>query len=387
MIMKKSSNKGAGGAGAPAKAGASDKPKKKSSFSLGGKKASATSSKSVIGLDVSDNTVKMVHVTGKDMSKLKLEGFAVRDLPTQSIVDGKVQNLANVVGVVQNAARAMNTKTAVVGLPTNLVTTLNFNYDANTGLDLEKASEYEVSQVANVDDVNFDFFNVAKNDDGTDFTMIVMAKVEDSEMYKTIASESGLQLSYLDLELAGRINAFTHWINNYQPNLSNSLLGLFDIGESVSQALFVQAGKILFKQEFTACGRVLTRDIQRNQGISFEEAERIKRSQISSGGAGISDLVAMYRGQVASEIQRVMQFFNTVSTASTTGEVEQLLITGGGSICPGLAEEVANATGIGARCVHPVSSIQPGSKINAASFEADAPRLTSAFGLALRGLL
>ena len=68
-------------------------------------------------------------------------------------------------------------------------------------------------------------------------------------------------------------------------------------------------------------------------------------------------------------------------------EVEQLLITGGGSICPGLAEEVANATGIGARCVHPVSSIQPGSKINAASFEADAPRLTSAFGLALRGLL
>lgn len=349
------------------------------------KSSQATSSKTVLGLDISDSSVKAIQVSGKSLSSLKVDAYAIRQLPPNTVSDGKMTSGENLVAALQQMFRGMgNVKSLVLGVPTNIVTTLNFDYDPKSGMDLEQASEYEVVQVANVEDVSFDFVDITKNDDGTSFVMIGMAKQEDIEPYKGIMESIGVDISYIDLELAARVNAYSYWINQYSTDLENRVVGIFDIGELGSQALFVQSGKILFKQEFGVAGKTFTREIQKSNSCNQDEAENLK----CSGGLAPSDpAIESYRQQVASEIQRVMQFFNTLTTVSSSTKVDQLLITGGGSICPGLADTVTDNTGITARVINPVSSLGLSKKVDQLAFDVDSARLTVAFGLALRGLI
>ena len=90
--------------------------------------------------------------------------------------------------------------------------------------------------------------------------------------------------------------------------------------------------------------------------------------------------------QVAQEVQRVLQFYYTTQTTETFSNIKHILLTGFASQQPGLAESIFSQTNTATQCVHPVLYAERNNKIDLPQLQIDAPSLTLAFGLALRGL-
>ncbi len=66
--------------------------------------------------------------------------------------------------------------------------------------------------------------------------------------------------------------------------------------------------------------------------------------------------------------------------------VKHILLTGTATRQKGIAQAVASQTNADVQCIHPATYFSNNLKTDKKQFELDAPILTTAFGLAARGL-
>lgn len=93
-----------------------------------------------------------------------------------------------------------------------------------------------------------------------------------------------------------------------------------------------------------------------------------------------------FNQQITQEIQRVLQFYYTTQTADDMTDIKHILLTGEAARQEGIAQTVASQTNADVQCVHPARYFADNLKTDKQQFELDAPTLTRAFGLAVRGL-
>lgn len=67
-------------------------------------------------------------------------------------------------------------------------------------------------------------------------------------------------------------------------------------------------------------------------------------------------------------------------------DIKHILLTGETARQEGIAQTVASQTNADVQCVHPARYFADNLKTDKQQFELDAPTLTRAFGLAVRGL-
>lgn len=349
----------------------------------GGKKKTVSPSLSggtFVGVDISDTSVKMVQISGRSPDKIKVENCAVTPLASGVISGGKLLKADDLVVSLQQTANRMGSvsRNVILGMPVSAVTLQNFAYDAGSGVDVESAAEFEAAQISGaVDDVNFDYQALS-----TGGMLLALAKKEDIGPFQAAMEEANLTPSIIDVESAACVNAFSYWINTRASELERSVIAIFDVGDEQTKALVVQSGSILYKQEFGLGGKHLSRDIQRIYQISAEEAEHMKLAPNKPGN--FRDVANSFGSQIAQEIQRVLQFFYTLSTGGAN--VERLLLTGGGSLCEGIEQIVSSQTGIPTQLVHPFEHAPFSGRNNNEQVARNAARYTVALGLALRGL-
>lgn len=342
--------------------------------------------RSFVGIDVSDHSVKIVQISGRSVDHVRVENCVIAPLPQGAVTDGKVTNENDLVVTLQQLSARVSGlgKNVVTCVPSLQSTLQNLAYDAGSGMDMESAAEFEAAQVAVLDDINFDFVAQGKGPDGEDNLVIALAKKEDIEARVDAFASAGLEVAFMDIEDIARANAFSYWVNTQSLDLEDSLIAVFDIGEKQTKAQIMQGGTVLFRQDFSAGGVGLTREIQRTYQMSLEEAEHLKVSQ--NKPADYRSVAEVFQTQVAQEIGRTLQFFYT-SAAGSRQKVERIFLTGGGSQTEGLADMVIAQTSIPTQALHPLASVTASGKINQEQFKQNAARFTVAFGLALRGLL
>ncbi|MDO5687126.1 MAG: type IV pilus assembly protein PilM [Neisseria sp.] len=350
----------------------------KATVSLGGR--------TFVGIDISDHSVKMVQISGRSPEQVKVEGCAITPLPTGAVVDGKVANVDDLVVTLQQTASRMGgiSKNVIAGMPNAIVTVQNFSYDPASGMDLNGAAEFEAAQISVIDDINYDYQAIGYAQGSEQNVMLALAKKEDIEPYFGALEDAGLELSFADVETAARINAYSLWINTHSSDLENSVVAVFDIGEENTQALVLQAGNILFKQDFPVGGKHLSREIQRTYQVGLDEAEHMKMSANKPHDYKV--VADSFNGQIAQEVQRVLQFFYTLSTSGGSQKVERIFLTGGGSQCNGLAENITAHSSVPTQALHPFEHVSVSGKVNQDQLRQNAARYTVALGLALRGL-
>ena len=122
----------------------------------------------------------------------------------------------------------------------------------------------------------------------------------------------------------------------------------------------------------------LTLIIMRHYGVSAEEAEVMKHARLRPAdyqSAVLDNFVSM----ALMEAQRALQFYQD---SSMTHEINQIRLSGGSAVIPGLAEAVAQATGVTTSLANPFSAMTIGSAVPRARLAEDAPGLLIACGLA-----
>jgi type IV pilus assembly protein PilM len=139
-------------------------------------------------------------------------------------------------------------------------------------------------------------------------------------------------------------------------------------------------GQSIYMREQPFGGNQLTQEIQRQFGMSPEEAEAAKRT----GGLPDnydSDVLQPFLDTLGLEVARALQFF---FTSTQFNKVDHILLTGGCAMLDGLEEMVAQRTQVHTVVANPFANMALSSKIKPRQLTIDAPSLMVACGLAMR---
>ncbi|MCY7346367.1 MAG: pilus assembly protein PilM [Pyrinomonadaceae bacterium] len=344
--------------------------------------------KTVAGLDVGSSSIKMVELDGK-MNSLNLVGLGFENLPDDTIVDGQIMEL-NVVSDVINSIcnnHQITTNFVVAGVSGHSVIIKNIVLPAMTQEELEESIDWHAEEHIPYDlaDVNLDYQVTAENAESKS-VLIAACKRERIDNIKQAIQLAGKTPVVIDVDTFALQNCYEV---NYQPDASQ-VVTLLNIGASTMNVNIVQGTRSLFTRDITVGGSQFTDVLQRNLGLSFQQAEAVKRG-VMEGAEGVEEkaiepLINDVTEIVAMEIQKTFDFYRA-TTEDTEIVMQKILISGGGSKLAGLAEELSRRLELPVEVLDPFRNI----KVDTRKFDPDylseiMPEMAVAVGLAVRGV-
>lgn len=351
--------------------------------------SSNLTNRGAIGIDISQDAIRMVQLSGRSLNQIQLEKYAITKLPKNIIKGNRIQDYDQLVSYLQHAYAQLrsNNRNIVVALPQNVTTIETVVYNSrDSEMDLPSYAEYEISQLAPLDEVNYDYQVIGRSSQPLgDKVLLVAARKEEIEPRLEVFESAGLNPAFMDIDIFAQTNAFSYWINQHSSELSTEKVALINIGEHEMHALIVQEGQILYKQESSISGEQLNQLIQRTYQTNEEQAANMLKNNDKPIDYQ-SQIADRFNIQVAQEIQRVLQFYYTTQQNEQFSSVKHILITGSASQQLGLPETVFSQTNTATECVHPITYANTSNKLDLSELQQSAASLTVAFGLALRGL-
>lgn len=344
--------------------------------------------KSVAGLDVGSSSVKMVELQGK-MNNLSLVSLGFENLPDDTIVDGQIMELNVVSDVIQNICKNhnINVNQVVTGVSGHSVIIKNIVLPSMGQDELEESIDWHAEEHIPYDlsDVSLDYQVTAEDAEETQ-VLIAACKRERIDNIKQAIQLAGKQPVVIDVDTFALQNCYEV---NYQPDESQ-VVTLLNIGASTMNVNIVQGGRSLFTRDITVGGSQFTDVLQRSLGLSFQQAEAVKRG-VAEASEGIEEtaiepLMDNVTDLVAMEIQKTFDFYRA-TTDDAEMVVQKILLSGGGSKLAGLAEDLSAKLELPVEVLDPFRSI----KVDTKKFDPDylseiMPEMAVAVGLAVRGV-
>jgi len=149
----------------------------------------------------------------------------------------------------------------------------------------------------------------------------------------------------------------------------------------------VSKGTSLFTRDIPIGGNRYTESMQRELGLSYEDAEALKKGGKPSGSnqaAAAQGVIESVNAEVASEIARTIDYFKSTVTE---GEVQQVLLCGGGAQIAGLVKQLRDRMQAVVEVANPFAEVDTsGSDFDQAALADLAPMASVSVGLALRSV-
>ncbi len=344
--------------------------------------------KSVAGLDVGSSAIKMVELDGK-MNSLNLVSLGFENLPDDTIVDGQIMELNTVSEVIQNicANHNITANQVVTGVSGHSVIIKNIVLPPMSKEELEESIDWHAEEHIPYDlaDVSLDYQITAETSESTS-VLIAACKRERIDNIKQAIQLAGKQPVVIDVDTFALQNCYEV---NYQPDESQ-IVTLLNIGASTMNVNIVQGTRSLFTRDITVGGSQFTDVLQRSLGISFQQAEAVKRGVMEAAQGveekSIEPLMNDVTEIVALEIQKTFDFYRA-TTEDSEIVMQKILISGGGSKLKGLAEDLSRRLELPVEVLDPFRQI----KVDTRKFDPDylseiMPEMAVAVGLAVRGV-
>jgi type IV pilus assembly protein PilM len=192
--------------------------------------------------------------------------------------------------------------------------------------------------------------------------------------------EAGLNPVVGDVDAIALQNMFTE---NYDVR-EGETIALVNIGASVMNINILKGGIFSFTRDISTGGKQYNEAIQREMDLSFEQSERVKRSEVIDGidAAQVNDIIQRLNSELISEVVRSFDYFKTTAPNES---IARILLSGGGAKLSGLAALLSERAGIPAEIVNPFNRIE----ISPDQFDIDfisemGPQAAVGVGLALR---
>jgi type IV pilus assembly protein PilM len=342
----------------------------------------------LIGVDIASTSLKLVELTETGKGTYRLERYAIEPLSRETVTDGNITNLDQVSDALKRAWKRMGSRNRLVAmaLPAAMVITKKIIVPAGQKEEeLELAVQVEANQYIPfaLDEVNLDFHVLGPAPNKADEVEILIAasrkeKVEDRV---AIAEAAGLKPIVMDVESYATQEVFRLIAPSLPANGRDQNIALVDVGAHVTHFYVLRNNQFLFSRDQVFGGNQLTQDIQRAFNLSDEEAESAKRNQGLPENYD-NDVLQPFMETLALEITRALQFFFTSTSHS---QVDQIVLSGGCAVLPGLDELVAKRAGVATVLANPFANMAASDRIRPRQLAQDAPMLLIATGLALRG--
>jgi type IV pilus assembly protein PilM len=339
----------------------------------------------VLGIDISSSSVKLLELS-RNGDKYKVESYAVASLPPNSVVEKNIAELeavAETIGKAHTLSKA-KLKTASVAVAGSAVITKLIDMPAGLNDDsMETQITLEADQYIPypLDEVAIDFEVQGESERNPEQVEVLLAacRRENVDLRVDALEMAEIITKVVDVEAYSIERAF----DLIRPQLDceeDSAVAIVDIGATMTTLSVLVDGQTVYTREQLFGGKQLTEEIQRRYGLSLEEAGLAKKQ------GGLPDdyepeVLEPFKDAVVQQVTRSLQFF---FSSSQYNDVDQIVLAGGVSSMPGLAELIQEKLGTPTLVANPFADMAIGSKVNTTALSNDAPALMIACGLAMR---
>ena len=343
--------------------------------------------KNLVGLDIGSSSVKAVELTKKG-SSLQLLNLGFENLQTDTIVDGQIMELNNVSNVISNIfnEHQIRTPRVAAGVSGHSVIVKNIVLPAMSQEELQESFSWHAEEHIPFDiaDVNLDYELTSKSSESLQVLMAA-CKSDKIANVKQAIQLAGKHPVIIDVDAFALQNCYEV---NYDPR-AGEVVALLNIGASTMNINILNGTRSVFARDASVGGSQYTSLLQKELGLSFEQAEGVKRGMALPDGVEprpIQPIIETVSDILALEVRKTMDFYRATA-AEGEAAIQKILLAGGGSKLPGLADYLAKRFEIPVEVFNPFRQIEVDDK----KFDPDymreiVPEMAIAVGLALRGV-
>ena len=340
--------------------------------------------KGLIGVDISSTSVKLLELSVKN-GRYWVESYGLSPLLEGSVVEKNILNPEPVADALERALNIANPQSQNVALavPTSMVIHKVIEMDADMN---DEEREVQIRMDAEqyipfpLDEVSLDFEVLPDRlaNSNRVNVLLVATKTENIDSRVEVLEISGLTPKIADVESYALERAFEVFSDTLP--MGANLVGILDIGHTMTTLSVMQQGKIIYTREQVFGGKQLTQDVQNRYGLSYDEAGRAKKDRTLPDDFE-TEVLMPFLEAVVQQAARSLQFF---FSSSQFNEIDHILLAGGNANIPGLSKLLQQKLGYRVTVANPFLQMGFSPQIDLKKIENDAPSLMVACGLALR---
>jgi type IV pilus assembly protein PilM len=331
--------------------------------------------KTTVALDIGSGLIKLVAVS-HGAGEPVLTKVAYTSVVDDAIVEGEIMDPGIVADAIKGllASAGVKTKQVVIAVGGRDVIIKKIQMDRMKEADAREVIRWEAEQHVpfDMENVELDFQILDPEGEGLQMTvLLVAAKRELVENKVALLAEAGLTPSIID------VDAFEV---NY-PDEMRGVVGLVNIGHEMTNINILEDGTPVLTRDLPVGTRRFREDIQRERGLSAEEADQLLQGFERSE---ILDPFLETRGEeLAVGIERAAAFLQSASRSA--GGISRLWLTGGGGRIPGLNKVLADRLRLPVELANPLARLRVADGVfSTVGVDEISPLLMLPIGLALR---
>lgn len=341
--------------------------------------------KQLVGLDIGSSCLKVVHLE-RSRSTYRLARLATAPIYPEAIVDGIIMDAAAVSSAIRRLfdENEIVVREVAIAVSGHSVIIKKIKVPKMKKADLREGIAWEAERHIpySIEDVNLDFQILREG--GTEEqemdVLLVAVKKETINNYLAVISAAGLTAAVIDVDAFAIENAYVI-STRIRPD---EVVALVNVGAAVTNINIFHGGMSDFTRDSPLGGNRHTELLQKSIGLSFQQAEAIKRGEPVEGHtfSEAEPVIEMANSELAGEIRRSFDFYHSTNHNNT---IQRVVLSGGCALLSGLAPYLSSALGLPVEVANPFQRITTDPKrFDPAYLAGIAPQMTVGVGLALR---
>lgn len=340
--------------------------------------------KVLIGVDISSTSVKLLELSVRN-GRYWVESYGLSPLVDGSVVEKNILNVDNVAEALERAMNIANPQSSnvAIAVPTSMVIHKTIEMDADMS---DEEREVQIRMDAEqyipfpLDEVSLDFEVLPEKlaNPNRVNVLLVATRTENVDSRIEVLDLVGLHPQVADVDSYALERSFDVFSDTLP--IGVNLVGVLDIGHTMTTLSVMQNGKIIYTREQVFGGKQLTQDVQTRYGLSYDEAGRAKKDRTLPDDYE-TEVLLPFLDAVVQQAARSLQFF---FSSSQFNEIDHILLAGGNANIPGLSKLMQQKLGYRVTIANPFLQMGFSPQIDLRKIENDAPSLLVACGLALR---
>lgn len=322
-----------------------------------------------VGLDIGSCVIKSAKII-RDKEKAVLVSFNIEPRPPE--VAALIKKMVD-----PKDARRINFS---VSGPASIIRYVTFPKMNNEELSQSLKFEAQKHIPFAINEVNLDGY-IMRQDLAENKMLVLVAAVKKEFLNQRLSTlkEAGLAANLVDIDSIALVNAFNF---NYaqDANLKGNVVALLNIGAQECNLNILEDGLPRLSRDIHIGGNNFTQKLADTMGLDFKAAEELKINPDPERLEKVNSVIEVVLTNLAKDLRNSFDYYESQSVSS----VSKIFLSGGGSLCKGLADGLSGLLGIGVSHWDPLKAITLGDTLDAAKLKASSSQLAVAIGLALR---
>lgn len=304
-----------------------------------------------IGLDISDFTIKAVQLKKKG-KRTEIQSFCRKELDNNIIEDGEIINEEEVSKAINSMLSKpiygqFSTKDVVVCLPETktFIKLITVHHNLN---DISKFITNEIEKYVpmSINDVYYDW-QIMETFNDKSHVLIGVSPKNIADQYLSLLKKANLNIIALEIEPAALARSLLREEMMQGKNNLEKNYAIIDIGAKRTSMIIYSHNTIVLSISMPLSGDEITNKISETLDIKKDQAEKAKiicGVDKSKAQGIIADILSDTIRNLNQRIKSTLEFYDT--NYGYRGNIEEIILCGGGSNINDINEIIAKSTGI-----------------------------------------